>query len=721
MIIYICPETDTDYLKSDGKVDRFQGKLSENQIRNVIDQVNLLPEFVKDQTDGMCDLELDVVTVDRPVNLIFDSKKVLGFTPPVGLEAEDRKYNQPNPHDSTIVIFNPGPIPQGLRGAGGGNRESTWANITYGTDSNWDPKTPKEFHLAVFVHEWLHGIDGFYGNFGYRAHPLHHLYPFGYDTYWHSGILQGILMVDGDRRYGYSRAAWSFGSPKNHKTTAPVQLSSPPSGATFLKGSKINLRWSGTKAEDGYRVMVYQNDRFGVPIKSEIVKSSFFESTKYLLDTSGFSNGKYFWTVQSIGGKKSSNIGDVFEFNISISDSKTIFELNGNTIPELIPQKGGGVKVNTSVSSASGVSEVFFDAESLDSSGKTDRHWRTFLQRSTPNPYESMYQGNVWFPANLTRKPIQYRITAKAIDFSGRLVQGKSVLSVQGIGSGVRPGSFPSVNFDLEPLVLDDQREITHIGIDGDSAMTLQCKIDGVDLEDSGSNTWIEIQAPDTNNIDFVVMTQRLWDGNFAPLQGIYRFSPNKSEFDRIWKLRIGYRNLDGTSQFSEWYEKTQPGQSAAFDLDGSDIYKLANISGGKTEMRRIPTDFVAKSQLFWAANKGETIEVKFNIPIDGYYDLKLGTAMWDDNGKIQTVINGSNFGSPLNLYSTATTHFTGHMLSGIHMEKGINKIKFEVVSPDNRSRGSVFGLNRLVISKSKNDNKSIAWEPIQLYPLEKF
>jgi hypothetical protein len=158
----------------------------------------------------------------------------------------------PEPYDSVIVLWDSGAVPTNYWGLayvgpiGWGAYQFTWSTVIRGQDWYWSRNdAPGE----VILHEWLHGLEGHYRNYGYVVPDLHGAEEHGYKEdavggwrTWLRDYMQGRVVKDGWTR-GISPGVWGSGAVNNLVRPAPIQLLAPLSG-TQTAGSPT-LIWAG--------------------------------------------------------------------------------------------------------------------------------------------------------------------------------------------------------------------------------------------------------------------------------------------------------------------------------------------------------------------------------------------------------------------------------------------------------------------------------------------
>ncbi len=424
MLVLFYPKTDTDYYTLKKEKKRFSGTLTPYQINLALNGLRKLPGILNAVSNGYCRLDLDVKVVDRAVtfsnnsNYIATGKNRLTHQTPVepDTKPEVLLYNTPPIYDAQCILYNPGPVPQDLAGYGGGGPRGIDETITYGSDRDWDPRSAISRQLSVFVHEMSHGFDGFFGSKGYQFEPLHHLTIPRYadlglrDTNLFVALHRGLLVHNGDARYGYSPAAWLSGTPRSPVALPPCQLLSPLP-ESVLPSSDVEVSWSPSPAPDGYEAHFCRADNPGVSLLT--IPS---RRTRLRLTAGQLPSGNYIWYVQACRKKERSLVAD--QFSLKIAEPATMgpivvgqprlsaFEVAGN---------GQMARVRASVTSPAGVTGVEVEYTHADG-----HRQRLLLKRRSFYQGDTVWIGAIWLPENRGDARYVSFVRIVATDHAGR-------------------------------------------------------------------------------------------------------------------------------------------------------------------------------------------------------------------------------------------------------------------------------------------------------------
>ncbi len=579
-LVLFYPNTDTDYEAPDGQKKHYTGSLSAEQILRVQQTLQHFPEIIRRLTGGFCDMRMDLKTIQRGVQFggieeRGDKTKTRnGFQHPVypdNCQSEKRLYDDPNPYDNIIVLYNPGTIQQDLGGAGGAGGGRTFQYVQYGINGNWNPDNADE-SCAGFVHEWIHGLDRYFMGHGYKGRSLHHLYymPDGsnqqtsYNWNWHAEVLQGRMMELTETRYGYSRAAWLSGSITHPlKGPLPVQLLTPLPGVTMPSGVPMRFEWNPAWAPSGatgYRFRLYSADKLAAPILSRDTTHP-----NLLLPTESLPVGNYVWTVQTFNADgKLSPVGETFALTVKKPTEVPPVELSRFTVngpPVEVVGDYPFVPVRVSASSPCGLRTVY--AKITYPSGRVQR---LPLRKHSPNENEPTWYAKLALLPNETRDgAASCAVSFTAIDMAGRTVSVPAKKILFKPATPAPPGQLPPPHPPiaarlLNPLSLEEGQATPNLkgvkfpvipGYGGPYPVYVL-----IDSEHYDEDCFIEVTAPD-GTVDRMGLEK--WIKFNGMLYGQYLFPPNDTGKEREWKIAFGVLHKGMQDAFTSQEVVTQP------------------------------------------------------------------------------------------------------------------------------------------------------------------
>jgi hypothetical protein len=303
MLIY--QYTDTDYVDLDGQTKHLTATMPAQDIANMQAAFGNLPHrnIVQNYSDNAAELEATFVVVNTPLTSlepIYD-----GYWPSPSITAQELdQYGPAGKYDSVIVFWQAShpttgqSIPNGGGWGWGYWPGETEANgMTYASVHNlsWIWTTANQACRGeVFLHEWLHGVTGFYGSKGvpFNLDDLHGAEEAGYTTNadgcwepWLRDYMRGLVYENGQRKalvpgltwYRGSITTWNIqgwrGEYFNNEILdgIPVLIREDPqinffwelnSPHPFVTADHFSARWTKTKnfAPGWYRFNVTRDD-----------------------------------------------------------------------------------------------------------------------------------------------------------------------------------------------------------------------------------------------------------------------------------------------------------------------------------------------------------------------------------------------------------------------------------------------------------------------------
>jgi hypothetical protein len=234
MLILIYPNIDTDYMEG-GVPKHLTATMPAADVTSMRDDfLNNQPhrDHVYDYSDHTAEMEAHVIVVDHPLTNLEPINE--GYWPSPGVTAADLDTYAPNgKYDSVIVFWQPSDPNTGQSlptyGWGLGYWPGDYANgMTYATVFNISWVWPTDqCHGEVFLHEWLHGVTGFYMyhlGFPFNVDDLHGAEEAGYtwdfteDGCWDNWLrayMRG-LVYENSQRKALVPATWQSGSITTH-------------------------------------------------------------------------------------------------------------------------------------------------------------------------------------------------------------------------------------------------------------------------------------------------------------------------------------------------------------------------------------------------------------------------------------------------------------------------------------------------------------------------
>ncbi len=226
MLVLIYRNIDTDYVE-DGVQKHLTASMPEADITNMRNSFLNIPHrnVVYGYSDNLAEVEAHVVIVDRPLTNLEPIST--GFWPsPSVTKPELDLYAPKGKYDSVIVFWQASHPTTGqslpIYGWGLGYWPGDYANgMTYATVFNLSWYWPGDpCRGEVFLHEWLHGVTGYYMWLGYPfpVEDLHGAEEAGYTTNangcwetWLRDYMRGRVLENSQYK-GLVPATWQGGS-----------------------------------------------------------------------------------------------------------------------------------------------------------------------------------------------------------------------------------------------------------------------------------------------------------------------------------------------------------------------------------------------------------------------------------------------------------------------------------------------------------------------------
>ena len=418
MLFLIYPKIDSDYVTPEGAPEHTEESLTFDQITDIRETLKELPALIEHYTQGWATAQITVEVVPRAIQVNRSPGRSGGFQIPDASQYRPDldRLDRPAKYDSVFILFNQGKIAQTVaRAMGIGSPGGTQAWLYYGSDSDWIG-SGRQSMLKTLAHEWIHGLDNFYRGLGYAIEPMHHLYRYSAwvpeHRDWYSALMRGLLLRGDDTRYGFSRSVWLAGTPRARSEILPCQLLSPPPGAQRAPNA-LTLRWSRTAAPDGYHIRVFRENDPATAVFTAQTTENVCEVPEGKLPP-----GDYLWTAQARDKDKLSAVGDLFSLRVVETEKIAPPTI---TRPRLFPFQvhgsGASVRVQASVTAPGGIGAVVAEVTRPDG-----RIQRVPLTRRSPYPEDTLWEGWIWIPENLTGKPLLCPIVLKAQDSAKREV-----------------------------------------------------------------------------------------------------------------------------------------------------------------------------------------------------------------------------------------------------------------------------------------------------------
>ena len=268
VLVLIYPNSDFWYKDAALTWQRFTGSLTSTQTENLRLAALSYVSLANTWSNGGATITADFYIISRALSSVTERDPGKGYSPTqTDVDTELDLYMPLENYDSVIVLWHKGTAPAdafwGLARVGPithDGRAFTYATVYYGSDYFWTGKYPGE----VIVHEWLHGLEGWYRNLKYEVPDLHSAESHGYSTdgdgswkAWYTNFMRGLVEEPDRRTFGISYGAWLAGSIYVTNRPCPAQALLPQEGDTFNVAPAVF--WAPVPADE-YYVAVYRNE-----------------------------------------------------------------------------------------------------------------------------------------------------------------------------------------------------------------------------------------------------------------------------------------------------------------------------------------------------------------------------------------------------------------------------------------------------------------------------
>lgn len=225
-LLLVYPNTDVTYVDSDGATRHLVTSRPLTERLKALRAFHQYASFAHDYSDGEALVQYDVIHVERPISSLTAMGDRVYWVSPSDTQIELDQYAPQGEYDSILVHWEfcsedfSQCIPSGgwglsLEGPTGWAHGATYAVVENGPDWWWGSPTIGE----VWLHEWLHGLCGYFPNLGY-AMPSgcsDGVGSHGYTdfTAYYRDLMTGQVLEDGVYT-GISPEAWRTGSIFDH-------------------------------------------------------------------------------------------------------------------------------------------------------------------------------------------------------------------------------------------------------------------------------------------------------------------------------------------------------------------------------------------------------------------------------------------------------------------------------------------------------------------------
>jgi hypothetical protein len=284
MIVLVYRNIDATYIDQSGVTQHAVHAMSDRDYNYVMYMLSRLADTIATWSAGDAIMNVTVVTVDEPMR----SLNADGSANEYQARKEIDRYNPGGVYDCISIVYSlddiwvSGVASVGLSGtANGAGFSRIHVPINY---IDWGSTYPEE----IFIHEWLHNVEGYYRGLGYNAPNLHDAEAYGYQPdpnaggswhEWYEDYMQNKVW-DGSQYIGVPLAAW-----QSHVPTGPVDypapglaaLNAPADASSNISNSPV-IGWSVVPGASWYALQVSTDPAFGVNLIDRWIGASTYQA-----------------------------------------------------------------------------------------------------------------------------------------------------------------------------------------------------------------------------------------------------------------------------------------------------------------------------------------------------------------------------------------------------------------------------------------------------------
>ncbi|MBF0410524.1 MAG: hypothetical protein HQM10_24475 [Candidatus Riflebacteria bacterium] len=243
-LLFVCHSIDADYTDKDGNPCHLTYTMSEKEVLDGVWSFEHFPSLANNYSNGEVTVEYEIVHYMEPIKTLASIGNNFWWVSPENIRQGLQDHAPSGAYDSVLVLwpqtdFSTGEhIPStgwGLANSGLDDSSGmTYCTVANAATSIWKVPVVGE----VWLHEWLHGICGFYQTIGYPMPKKDadggedHGYSNSSDKGWkefYCDLMTGHISEEGSNT-GITPEAWRSGTILSHRNQVSVN---PLSSGTF--------------------------------------------------------------------------------------------------------------------------------------------------------------------------------------------------------------------------------------------------------------------------------------------------------------------------------------------------------------------------------------------------------------------------------------------------------------------------------------------------------
>lgn len=229
IVLFVYSNIDVTYLDGNGIEQHFVYTITESEKMKAIWSFRQFASNAQRLSDNQALILYDVIYINRTINTLTQLSQGYYWVSPDDVRAELDYYAPNGAYDSVFIYWPQNDLASNVQIPSWGwglalTSPSGWSNgATYASVANapeWMWESPSGDLGEVWLHEWLHGVCGFYANRGYvmpngdadggGSHQYQNSPTEGWSAYYHDLMTGNVL--DNGVLTGITAAAWQTGS-----------------------------------------------------------------------------------------------------------------------------------------------------------------------------------------------------------------------------------------------------------------------------------------------------------------------------------------------------------------------------------------------------------------------------------------------------------------------------------------------------------------------------
>jgi hypothetical protein len=173
-LLLIYAAIDVRLRRRSQRSQRFAYVLSDQEVQDAVRSFQRFPVLVEELTSGRAGIHYEIKYVQRCLTSLTWMRKGIYWPSPNDTREEIDRFASPGSYDSIFILWPQQNLMDGTSirsdawglgmAASSWSKEATYATVTNTESSRWQIPVVGE----VWLHEWLHGVCGYFHGRGYR-------------------------------------------------------------------------------------------------------------------------------------------------------------------------------------------------------------------------------------------------------------------------------------------------------------------------------------------------------------------------------------------------------------------------------------------------------------------------------------------------------------------------------------------------------------------------